>query len=580
MRKYFQTILGKVTNRQFLVVAAILIGIWAGLTAVVLKIFVHYVTVGIHNISLSYHWIYLVTPVIGIFLTVIFFRYVIREKLQAGTSHVLFAIAKKSSKLDKKETYSYAVSSAVTVSMGGSVGLESPIVQTGAAIGSTFASFFPVGYRDRTLMLACGAAAGIAAAFNAPITGVLFAMEVLLVDISVSSFIPLLIAGAVGALCSRIILKEGILLSFSHVRDFDYHNVGFYMLLGVLCGLVAVYYVRALLFTQDVLAKYLPGTFFRLLVGGFLLGGLIWIFPSLFGDGYSTIMQLADQKPGSLFEDSFISRFEDRQLILIITVFILSLVKVFAVGLTLGSGGNGGNFAPSLFVGACLGFALSSVLLMAGFERVTVANFTLVGMAGVLTGVFHSPLTGIFLIAEATGGYELMIPLMIVAALSSGVARFLKQSSLDETVLKRKGGNFSFDKDTQLLARLSMTDCIEKDFATVMAKSTLRTLVDVIAHSKRNIFPVIDEDQKLLGVIVLEDIRETMFNTALYDTVTVNQLMRPPQITAVIDEEMSSVMEKFDKSTVWNIPVLDGGKYVGFISKSNIFSNYRKRLKG
>jgi CIC family chloride channel protein len=300
----------------------------------------------------------------------------------------------------------------------------------------------------------------------------------------------------------------------------------------------------------------------------------------LFGDGYPTIMQLAHQKPGSLFEDSLISRFEDRQLILIITVFVLSLVKVFAVGLTLGSGGNGGNFAPSLFVGACLGFALSSVLVMAGFERVTVANFTLVGMAGVLTGVFHSPLTGIFLIAEATGGYELMIPLMIVAAFSSGIARFLKQSSLDETILKRRGGNFSFDKDTQLLARLSMTDCIEKDFVPVMTKSTLRTLVDVIAHSKRNIFPVIDDEQKLLGVIVLEDVRETMFNTALYDTVTVNQLMRPPQITAVIDEEMASVMEKFDKSTVWNIPVLDGGKYVGFISKSNIFSNYRKRLKG
>jgi len=580
MKKYLQTILSKFTNRQFLVVAAILIGMWAGLTAVVLKIFVHYVTVGIHNISLSYSWIYLVTPVIGILLTVIFFRYVIREKLFAGTSHVLFAIAKKSSKLDKKETYSYAVSSAITVSMGGSVGLESPIVQTGSAIGSTFASFFPVGYRDRTLMLACGAAAGIAAAFNAPITGVLFALEVLLVDISVSSFIPLLISGAVGALCSRIILKEGILLSFSNVRDFDYHNVGFYMLLGILCGLVAVYYVRALLFTQDILTKYLSGTFIRLFVGGLLLGGLIWIFPSLFGDGYPTIMQLAHQKPGSLFEDSLISRFEDRQLILIITVFVLSLVKVFAVGLTLGSGGNGGNFAPSLFVGACLGFALSSVLVMAGFERVTVANFTLVGMAGVLTGVFHSPLTGIFLIAEATGGYELMIPLMIVAAFSSGIARFLKQSSLDETILKRRGGNFSFDKDTQLLARLSMTDCIEKDFTPVMTKSTLRTLVDVIAHSKRNIFPVIDDEQKLLGVIVLEDVRETMFNTALYDTVTVNQLMRPPQITALIDEEMASVMEKFDKSTVWNIPVLDGGKYVGFISKSNIFSNYRKRLKG
>lgn len=579
MRKYIQTILGKFSNRQFLFLAAILIAIWAGLTAVLLKVVVHFLTVKIQQISETYHWIYLVTPVIGIFFTVLLVRYAVGEKLKPGTWAVLLAIAKKSSKIDKRDTYIQAATSAITVGMGGSVGLESPIVQTGSAIGSTFAQFFPMSYRDRTLMLACGAAAGIAAAFNAPITGVLFALEVLLVDISVSSFIPLLIAGAVGALCSKIILREGILLSFSHVREFDYHNVPFYMLLGIVCGLVAVYYVRTLLRTQDLLTKYLPNTFIRLFLGGLLLGGLIWVFPSLYGDGYSTISSLAAQQPGKLLENSFMSRFEDRQLILIVTIFIVSLVKVFAVGLTLGSGGNGGNFAPSLFIGACLGFALSSLLVMAGFQRVTVANFTMVGMAGVLTGVFHSPLTGIFLIAEATGGYELMIPLMIVAALSSGVARFLKQPSLDETVLKRQAANVSFDRDAQLLSHLSTSDCIEKDFAPVLTKSTLRTLVDVIAHSKRNIFPVINEEQKLLGVIVLEDVRETMFNTELYDTTTVDKLMRPPQITAALDEEMASVMEKFDKSTVWNIPVLDNGKYVGFISKSNIFSNYRKRLK-
>ncbi|MEI9917895.1 MAG: chloride channel protein [Bacteroidota bacterium] len=579
MRKYLQIILNRFTNRQFLFLAAILIGLWAGLTAVVLKLFVHYVTIGIQAISETYDWIYLVTPVVGICITVLLVRYVIREKLRPGTWHVLLAIAKKSSKLNKKETYSQALTSAVTVSMGGSVGLESPIVQTGSAIGSTFASFFPVGYRDRTLMLACGAAAGIAAAFNAPITGVLFALEVLLVDISVSSFIPLLISGAVGALCSKIILKEGILLSFTHVREFDYHNVGFYVLLGLLCGLVSVYYVRTLLRTQDLLAKYLPGTYTRMIIGGLLLGGLIFVFPTLFGDGYSTIKTLAEQDPAKLFENSFISKFEDRQLMIILTVFVLSLVKVFAVGLTLGSGGNGGNFAPSLFVGACLGFAFSSILVMAGFDRVTVANFTLVGMAGVLTGVFHSPLTGIFLIAEATGGYELMIPLMIVAALSSGASRFLKQQSLDETVLRRNVSNFSFDKDTQLLSRLSMTDCIEKDFVPVMTNSSLRKLIDIIAHSKRNIFPVIDENQQLLGMIALEDIREIMFNNSLYDETSVNQLMRPPQVVATVDEEMSSVMEKFDKSNVWNIPVLDNGKYVGFISKSNIFSKYRNRLK-
>jgi CIC family chloride channel protein len=580
MRKFLQTILNRFSNRQFLFLAAILIALWAGLTAVLLKVFVYYVTSGIHKLSERYDWIYLVTPLIGIFITVVLVRYVIRDKVRPGTWHVLLAIAKRSSKLDKKETYSQAITAALTVSMGGSVGLESPIVQTGSAIGSTFASFFPVGYRDRTLMLACGAAAGIAAAFNAPITGVLFALEVLLVDISVSSFIPLLIAGAVGALCSKIILKEGILLSFSNVKEFDYHNVGFYVLLGLLCGFVAVYYVRALLRTQDLLVKYLPGTFTRMIVGCLLLGALIFVFPSLFGDGYTTVKILAEQDAARLFENSFISRFEDKQITLVITMFVLALVKVFAVSFTLGSGGNGGNFAPSLFVGACLGFAFSSLLTMAGFERVTVVNFTLVGMAGMLTGVFHSPLTAIFLIAESTGGYELMIPLMIVAALSSGAARFLKQGSLDETILKRNVSNFSFDKDAQLLSHLSMNDCIERDFAPVMTNSSLRKLVDIIAHSKRNIFPVIDENHHLLGVIALEDIRELMFNNSLYDETSVDQLMRPPQVVASVDEEMASVMEKFDKTTVWNIPVLDNGRYVGFISKSNIFSNYRKRLKG
>jgi chloride channel protein, CIC family len=579
-RRISQKILSRFSNRQFLVLAAIMIAIWAGLTAVALKTLVHYLQLGIQRISISYHWIYFVAPLVGISLTVLFVRYIIRAPISTGTWHVLIAIAKKSSNIDRKETYSHAISSALTVGMGGSVGLESPIVQTGSAIGSTFASLFPMNYRDRTLMLACGAAAGIAAAFNAPITGVLFALEVLLVDISVSAFIPLLIAGAVGALCSKIILHEGIVLSFTLVREFDYHNVPFYIVLGVLCGVVSVFYVRSLLKTQELLEKYLPGTFTRLICGGVLLGGLIFLFPSLFGDGYSTITNLAQQSPEKLFENSLIGAVEDRQFMLILTVFVLSLVKVFAVGLTLGSGGNGGNFAPSLFVGACLGFAFSSFMVMAGFDHVTVANFTLVGMAGVLTGVFHSPLTAIFLIAEVTGGYGLMIPLMIVAALSSGASRFLKQRSLDETILKRKIKNFSFDKDTQLLSRLSMDDCIERDFLTVPVNSTLRALVDVIAHSKRNIFPIVDSNHHLVGVIALEDIRELMFNTAVYDTTMVDQLMRPPQVTADIKEEMSSVMEKFDKTNVWNIPVLDDRKYVGFISKSNVFSNYRKRLKG
>ena len=570
----------KLSAKQFLIAGAIIVGLWAGLTAVLLKISVHYLQELIRSVGGQYNWIYLITPAIGILLTVLFIKFILKGDLQKGTSHVLLAIARKSSFLPRKEVFTHAITSALTVGFGGSAGLESPIVQTGSAVGSTFASFFPVSYRDRTLLLACGAAAGIATAFNAPIAGVLFALEVLLVDVSISAFIPLLIAGAIGALCSKIILSDGILLSFKNISNFNYHNVPYYVLLGIICGLVSVFYLRTFRKVEKTFTSFIKSTILRFFLGVSLLGGMIMLFPPLFGEGYSSIITLTTLNPEQLFNGSPLFAYvTDHPLRIGFIVLLVGLVKVFAVSFTLSAGGNGGNFAPSLLVGACLGFSYALLMAESGASNLPISNFSLVAMAGVLTGIFHAPLTAIFLIAEITGGYELMIPLMIVSALSTGVSKYLHPLSLDQAKIAEKNQAAILTKDSQILSGLSIGGFIEKDFESIQKGSTLRSLIEKVSRSNRNVYPVIDEQGKLVGIISLENIREIMFNIALYDSITVDQLMQRPLVLVDVRDDMGVIMEKFDKTGIWNIPVLDNGKYLGFISKSRIFSNYRDKLK-
>lgn len=573
-------LLQKLSNKQFLIFGAVVVGLWAGLTAVLLKISVHYLQELLKPLAQQYSWVYFISPAIGIISTYLFIRIVLNGELLRGTSHVLFAIAKKSSFLPHKEVYSHIATSALTVGLGGSAGLESPIVQTGSAIGSTFASFFSISYRDRTLLLACGAAAGIATAFNAPIAGVLFALEVLLVDVSISAFIPLLIAGAVGALCSKIILSEGILLSFKQISAFNYHNSLYYVLLGVACGLLSSFYLRAYMKMEAIFGQIFHSAFSRLAVGCILLGGLIIIFPALFGEGYSSIKLLALNKPDLFFDGSILQHFFTQKVwVLGLSILLVGIVKVFAVSFTLNAGGNGGNFAPALLVGACLGFSFAFLFNATGLANLPTSNFCLVAMAGVLTGIFHAPLTAIFLIAEITGGYDLIIPLMIVSALSTAVSRYLHSYSLDEAKLKQGDQSISFNKDAHLLSDLSLRELVENNFVVVQSNATLRSLTEAVAQSSRNIFPIVDDGGKLVGIISLENIREIMFNVSRYDTVRVDQLMQKPKVIADVDEEMTTIMEKFDKTGVWNIPVTEDGKYFGFVSKSRIFSNYRNQLK-
>lgn len=574
-------LLRKVSSRQFLLIGAVIVGLWAGVTAVVLKISVHYLQEWLMSVSINYNWVRIVSPALGIGATYLFVIVFLNDSLARGTSHVLLAIAKKSSFLSRKEVFSHVATSALTVGLGGSAGLESPIVQTGSAIGSTFASFFPVGYRDRTLLLACGAAAGIATAFNAPIAGVLFALEVLLVDVSTNAFIPLLIAGATGALCSKMILAEGILFSFTQAQKFNYHNVPYYILLGIFCGLTSVVYIKSFLGLEKIFQISFRSGFVRYMAGSILLGGLILIMPSLFGEGYSSVKQLANLNPEKIFYGSILNDFIVKSPWLLgIAIIVVSIAKPFAVSLTLNSGGNGGNFAPALLVGACIGFSFAFLMNLSTLASLPIANFCLVAMAGTLTGIFHAPLTGIFLIAEITGGYELIIPLMIVAAISVSISKYLNPKSLDDEKLKQSDSSVTFSKEAHILSGFSVKSCLEKDFASVSVESNLRGVTDVVAHSKRNVFPVVDDLGILKGVINLEDVREMMFDTTLYDSVLVKQLMQQPSVVIFIDDDMNVIMDKFDKSGAWNIPVVgSGGKYLGFVSRSGILSNYREKLK-
>lgn len=569
----------KLTPRQFLIFSSILVGTTAGLAAVVLKTIVHYIH---YAITYDYHIenqyvFYIVFPTIGILLTAFFVQKHLKGKLGRGTANILHSIAKKSSFLPQDQMYSHIVTSALTVGFGGSAGLEAPMVITGSAIGSNYSKTYHIHYKDRTLLLACGAAAGIAAAFNSPIAGVLFALEVLLVDISISAFIPLLIAAATGALLSKIILKENILLSFHLKQPFNYHNTPYYIILGLIAGFISVYYARSFLKVEGFLKLKITNVYQKAIFGGLSLAILILFFPPFFGEGFESIKILSGLNPQNIFEHSIIENLISNKWIFILMIGIAALLKVVAVAVTIGSGGNGGNFAPSLFIGAYLGFAFASALNLLGLSDVTVSNFTIVAMAGILSGVFYAPLTAIFLIAEITGGYELMIPLMIVSAISYTVVKYFEPYSMDMKKLAKKGEIFTSDKDKNILAALKTIKVIETEFQIVSPNATLGQLVEVVAHSRRNIFPVV-ENEMLVGIILLDSIREIMFKHEMYDSVFVSQLMQKPPAIITTDEDMPSVMKKFDETDAWNLPVVEEGKYIGFISKSSIFTQYRETL--
>lgn len=559
-----------------------MVGLTAGLAAVTLKLFVYQIhKIVTYEYKLPFNlnsYLYLIFPMIGIFLTVFIVRRFFKGKLGRGTANIIRSIVKKSGFLPRDQMYSHIFTSGITVGFGGSAGLESPIVTTGAAIGSNYAKTYHLIYKDRVLLLACGAAAGIAAAFNAPIAGVLFSLEVLLAGISISAFIPLIIAAGVGALCSKIILGEGILLSFTLRESFNYYNVPFYALLGIITGLVSIYYSRMYAQVDKIFAVTPRNSYTRALRGGLILAVLIFIMPPLFGEGYDSIKSLSNNNPAELLNTSVFEFLKDKEWVVMIFLVLVMLVKVMAAAVTIGGGGNGGNFAPSLFVGAYVGYIFARLINYTGITSLPISNFTLVAMAGVLTGIFHAPLTGIFLIAEITGGYELMIPLMLVSAISYAVVRSIEPLSMDDKKLAKKGDILRINKDTTILSSLKTKRIIELDFDPVSPDCTLGTLIEIVAKSKRNIFPVLTTQDQLIGLIHLDQIRETMFKTELYSIVKASDLMVAP--TTIIDskDNVNAIMKKFDDTKAWVLPVETNGMFTGFISKSNLLANYRSEL--
>jgi CIC family chloride channel protein len=571
----------KITNKQFIFVASVLVGITVGFAVIVLKAFAHWVFVFATYINgiIKLSYINSILPVIGMLLTVFVIDKILGGKLEKGTSQIMYVVAKKASIMPKKQMYAQIITSSLTVGLGGSAGLESPITITGAAFGSNFAQRYKLSYKDRTLLIGCGVAAGIAAAFNAPIAGVLFAIEVLLVDVSIAAFTPIMIAAATGALVTAIVLKENILLSFSKQPVFDYNNIPFYILLGLLIGLISIYYARWFQKIEQFFVRYEKTPYKRALIAASFLAVLIFIIPTLFGEGYESIKTLSESDPGILLQDTLFSEFRDNKWVLLAFVGAAAFLKVFATGLTLGGGGNGGNFAPSLFLGSYVGYFFSQSITLSGIAKLPVSNFTIVGMAGVLSGLFHAPLTSIFLIAEITGGYSLMIPLMIVSSISFAVSKRFEKHSMDVKYLAGKGQVFTSNKDSNILSTIDTNSIVETDYFTISPDENLEKLVDLISHSTQVIFAVVNKEQELLGIVHFNYIREIIFSAFKVKYTTVKEIMQKPEMIVYPFDNMEVVMKKFEESKISFLPMVKNGKYHGFISKAVALESYRTKLK-
>ena len=566
-----------ISNKNFVLILAGIIGIFAGFASVILKESVHFIQHKLRDSITMESYVYFAFPLVGILLTVIISNFILKEKMGHGITQILYDISKKSSIIQRTKMYSRMITSAITVGFGGSVGLEAPIVVTGSAIGSNVGKLMHLNYKKRTLLIGCGAAGAISAIFNSPVAGVIFSMEVILADVTIGMFIPLLIASVTGALVSLTLLGDDVLFSFKLVDNFTASDTPFYILLGVVCGLVSVYFTRMTYKIEALIAK-VSNLYGKAIVGGILLGLIILVFPPIYGEGYNTIKLLLADRADEIFNRSlFFHNLGDAWLLLGF-IFGVILIKPIASALTIGSGGSGGIFAPSLFLGGVTGFLFAAVTNVITWGNVSTSNFTLVGMCGVMSGVLYAPLTAIFLIAEITSGYELFVPLMLVSAIAFTTSSIFEKHSLYTKHLIERGDLIQNDKDKQVLSQIDLTKIIETDLLTIQPTENLEALVDLVRVSKRNIFPVVSDKDVLVGVITLDDIRDIMFDMEKRENTSVKNIMHSPPAFVSPHENMQSVMDKFEMSGAWNLPVIENGKYIGFLSKSRIFNTYRTKL--
>jgi len=561
------------------IILSLVVGILSGLAAVILKNTVH-ITHAFLQESLpkeSANFLFLALPALGILLTIIFIKFFVKDNIGHGVSRILYSISRQNSKIKPHNTYSSIVSSTLTIGFGGSVGAEAPIVLTGAAIGSNIGRFFRMNYKTLTLLIGCGAAGAIGSIFNAPLAGIVFTLEVLMLDLTTASIIPLLISAVSATTVSYFFLGRDVVFAYEVVRPFQLHNIPYFILLGVFCGLVSLYFMRMVMRVEKKFSK-VTNVYKKWLIGSVALGVLIFIFPPLYGEGYEVLHALLDGKSSVVFENSFFYSFQDNYWLLLIALALLIAVKAIATAVTTGSGGIGGTFAPTLFVGGVSGFFVAKLINKFTFIDVSESNFTLVGMAGMMAGVMHAPLTAIFLIAEITGGYALFVPLIITSTISFLTIMYFEPHSIYTKGLAKRGDLITHHKDKAVLTLLQVGKVIESDFVLVYPEETLGDLVKKISKSKRNIFPVVTVEGVFVGVVSLDDIRPIMFDTEVYESVSIKELMTVPPEFISVKESMDSVMRKFGNTGAWNLPVLDGDKYVGFVSKSKIFSAYRDVL--
>ncbi|MGB0177182.1 MAG: chloride channel protein [Owenweeksia sp.] len=565
-------------QRQFVLILSVVVGFLTGLVAAFLKNSTHFIQELVTSDYLTdyYNPFYFAFPIIGILITV-FIRRMMKGKVGEGVPTTLFAISRKSGFLPAYQMFSYMITSIFTVGFGGSVGLEGPSVGTGSAIGSNLGRIMHINYKSRILLISCASAGAIASIFNAPIAAIIFTIEIFSLDLTFGSLIPLLLASAAGAVTSIFIQGGDYLFHYKYIAPFTVGEIPFYVLLGVMTAFVSVYFNRLYFYVDNFFGRFNRPAM-KILVGGGLLGLLIFLIPPLYGEGYETINHLLNGNLDKVVERSFLYEYLTSDYLVLALLIGLVLFKGFATTFTLGAGGVGGVFAPSLFIGASSGFVFARFINELGWVTLSSSNYALVGMAGLMAGVLHAPLTAIFMIAEITGGYELFIPLMLVSAISFLVTRNLMPHSVYTMQLARKGDILTHNKDQVILTLLTIDKVLEKDFKKVKPDMTLGELVKVVSTSNRNLFPVIDEEGKLTGVLTLDDFRNIMFDQSLYETTYVSGLMNPPPATIEKNETMSSVMQKFQLSGAWNLPVVDRGRYLGFVSKSKMFSVYRRKL--
>ncbi len=569
-----------IKERTFVIFLALIVGILCGSAALLLKTLIHFFSdiVTSHINITQGNYLYIIYPVVGIILASLFVRYVVKDNISHGVTRVLHSISQNKSRLKRHNIYSSIMASSVTIGFGGSVGAEGPIVYTGSAIGSNLGQLFRLSPRILMILVGCGAAAGIAGIFKAPIAGMLFTIEVLMLDLTTVSIMPLLIASITSATMAYVFTGYDFEFFFVQSESFVTNRIPFVILLGIFCGMSSLYFTRVMNMMENVFKKI--GTpWKKTLVGGLILSGLIFLFPPLFGEGYSAIIDLLGGNPSSIANGSIFYGDKDDVWFIIIFIGLIILTKVFATSATNGGGGVGGTFAPSLYVGCMSGFFFAFLLNHLFGLDLSIKNFALMGMAGVMSGVMHAPLMAIFLTAELTGGYDLFLPLLIVSTISYGTIKLFEPYSIYTMRLAQRGELLTHHKDKAVLTLLKMDSVIEKDFAKVKPEMSLKEMVDVISKSNRNLFPVVNDNDELLGIVLLDDIRNIMFRPDLYRKMYVRRFMSMPPARVEVGESMESVMKTFDRSGAWNLPVVEKGKYIGFVSKSKIFNSYRRVLR-